>query len=109
MTSKSVFVRDTRPVKLFQVSVTYRVDGAHLYADILNLTDMLHVTAVEGERVIAGPCAFSICITVQFIAFFSASRLCSWIFIISACILLSPNHTTRKAATLIALSPLASL
>lgn len=29
--------------------VAYRVDGAHLYADILNLSDMLHVTEVEGE------------------------------------------------------------
>ncbi len=29
--------------------VAYRVDGAHLYADILNLTDMLHVTEFEGE------------------------------------------------------------
>jgi len=27
----------------------YRVDGVHVYADILNLKDMLHVTAVEGE------------------------------------------------------------
>lgn len=26
----------------------YRVDGVHLYADILNLDDMLHVTADEG-------------------------------------------------------------
>src|SRR6202167_1180023 len=30
-------------------NVTYRVDGAHLYADILNLSNMLHVTEVEGE------------------------------------------------------------
>jgi class 3 adenylate cyclase len=29
--------------------VAYRVDGAHMYADILNLKDMLHVTDVEGE------------------------------------------------------------
>jgi class 3 adenylate cyclase len=29
--------------------VAYRVDGAHLYADIVNLNDMLHVTDVEGE------------------------------------------------------------
>jgi class 3 adenylate cyclase len=29
--------------------VAYRVDGVHLYADILNLDDMLHVTEVEGE------------------------------------------------------------
>lgn len=27
----------------------YRVDGAHLYADILNLHDILHCTDVEGE------------------------------------------------------------
>ncbi|MBU0776505.1 MAG: transcriptional regulator, partial [Alphaproteobacteria bacterium] len=27
----------------------YRVDGVHLYADILNLSDMLNVTTVEGE------------------------------------------------------------
>jgi class 3 adenylate cyclase len=30
-------------------TVAYRVDGVHLYADILNLDDMLHVTDVEGE------------------------------------------------------------
>jgi class 3 adenylate cyclase len=30
-------------------SVAYRVDGVHLYADILNVSDMLHVTDVEGE------------------------------------------------------------
>jgi class 3 adenylate cyclase len=29
--------------------VAYRVDGVHLYADILNLKDMLHVTDIEGE------------------------------------------------------------
>ena len=29
--------------------VAYRVDGVHLYADILNVIDMLNVTAVEGE------------------------------------------------------------
>lgn len=27
----------------------YRVDGVHVYADIVNLKDMLNVTAVEGE------------------------------------------------------------
>lgn len=27
----------------------YRVDGVHLYADILNIGDMLHCTSVEGE------------------------------------------------------------
>jgi class 3 adenylate cyclase len=30
-------------------NVAYRVNGVHLYADILNLRDMLNVTAVEGE------------------------------------------------------------
>lgn len=30
-------------------NVAYRVDGVHLYADILNLKEMLHVTQVEGE------------------------------------------------------------
>ena len=30
-------------------TVAYLVDGVHLYADILNLNDMLHVTDVEGE------------------------------------------------------------
>jgi class 3 adenylate cyclase len=29
--------------------VAYRIDGVHLYADILNLSDMLHLTEVEGE------------------------------------------------------------
>lgn len=29
--------------------VAYRVNGVHLYVDILNLRDMLNVTAVEGE------------------------------------------------------------
>jgi class 3 adenylate cyclase len=29
--------------------VAYRMDGVHLYADILNLSDMLNVTATEGE------------------------------------------------------------
>ncbi len=42
------YVRDTDLSNL-PGHVAYRVDGAHLYADILNLTDMLHVTAVEGE------------------------------------------------------------
>ena len=31
------------------VSTAYRVQGAHIYADILNLDDMLNVTTVEGE------------------------------------------------------------
>jgi class 3 adenylate cyclase len=30
-------------------SVAYRVDGVHLYADILNVADLLRVTDVEGE------------------------------------------------------------
>jgi class 3 adenylate cyclase len=30
-------------------NIAYRVDGAHLYADVLNLVDMLNVTDVEGE------------------------------------------------------------
>jgi class 3 adenylate cyclase len=30
-------------------TTAYRVDGVHLYADILNLEDMLNVTNVEGE------------------------------------------------------------
>jgi class 3 adenylate cyclase len=42
------YVRDTDLTNLPQ-KVAYRLDGAHLYADILNLDDMLHVTDVEGE------------------------------------------------------------
>ncbi len=42
------YVRDTDLTNL-PSHVAYRVDGAHLYADILNLSDMLDVTAVEGE------------------------------------------------------------
>lgn len=30
-------------------STAYRVDGVHVYADILNLRDLLNVTGVEGE------------------------------------------------------------
>ncbi|MEY9643965.1 class 3 adenylate cyclase [Bradyrhizobium elkanii] len=30
-------------------NTAYRVDGVHLYADILNLKDILNVTSVEGE------------------------------------------------------------
>jgi len=30
-------------------NIAYRVDGVHIYADILNLKDMLHVTNMEGE------------------------------------------------------------
>lgn len=42
------YVRETSLDNLPR-TVAYRVDGAHLYADILNLGDMLNVTAVEGE------------------------------------------------------------
>lgn len=42
------FVRDTDLTNLPR-NVAYRIDGVHLYADILNLVDMLHVTDVEGE------------------------------------------------------------
>src|SRR5229473_2574960 len=42
------YVRDTDLANL-PGHVAYRVNGAQLYADILNLNDMLHVTAIEGE------------------------------------------------------------
>lgn len=42
------YVRDTNLSNLAK-NVAYRVDGVHLYADILNLNDMLHVTSIEGE------------------------------------------------------------
>jgi len=42
------YVRDTDLTNL-PGNVAYRVDGVHLYADILNLSHMLHVTDVEGE------------------------------------------------------------
>lgn len=42
------YVRDTDLTNL-KSNVAYRVDGVHLYADILNLSNMLHVTEVEGE------------------------------------------------------------
>ena len=42
------YVRDNDLHSLAK-NVAYRVDGVHLYADILNLQDMLHVTQVEGE------------------------------------------------------------
>lgn len=42
------FVRDTDLANLPR-NVAYRIDGVHLYADIVNLVDMLHVTEVEGE------------------------------------------------------------
>lgn len=42
------YVKDTSLADL-PAHVAYRVDGVHLYADILNLEDMLQVTEVEGE------------------------------------------------------------
>ena len=42
------YVRDTNLADLPK-HVAYRVDGVQLYADILNLDDMLHVTEIEGE------------------------------------------------------------
>lgn len=42
------YVRETDLTNLPSY-LAYRVDGVHLYADILNLADMLAVTAVEGE------------------------------------------------------------
>ena len=51
------YVRDTNLMGL-PATVAYRVDGAHLYADILNLSDMLHVTNIEGEMFTRGHCAF---------------------------------------------------
>jgi class 3 adenylate cyclase len=42
------YVRETDLTGL-SGNTAYRVDGVHLYADILNLIDMLHVTDIEGE------------------------------------------------------------
>jgi class 3 adenylate cyclase len=42
------YVRDTNLSELSNTTA-YRVDGVHLYADILNVKDMLAVTEVEGE------------------------------------------------------------
>jgi len=42
------FVRETDLTGL-PSTVAYRINGVHLYADILNLVDMLNVTSVEGE------------------------------------------------------------
>ncbi len=42
------YVRDTDLSNL-PGAVAYRVDGVHVYADILNLAEMLNVTATEGE------------------------------------------------------------
>src|SRR5580658_9442722 len=42
------YVRDTDLTSLPR-QVAYRLDGVHLYADILNMSEMLHVTDIEGE------------------------------------------------------------
>jgi class 3 adenylate cyclase len=42
------YVKDTDLTGLAN-GTAYRVNGVHLYADILNLNDMLHVTGSEGE------------------------------------------------------------
>lgn len=42
------YVRDTNLADL-PITRAYRVNGVHVYADILNLKDMLNVTDVEGE------------------------------------------------------------
>lgn len=42
------YVRDT-DLSNIPNTVAYRVDGVHLYADILNVADILRVTDVEGE------------------------------------------------------------
>jgi class 3 adenylate cyclase len=42
------YVRDTDLTDI-PGNVAYRLDGVHLYADILNLSEMLHVTETEGE------------------------------------------------------------
>ncbi len=42
------YVRDTDLANLPQ-RVAYRMDGVHLYADILNVSEMLNVTDIEGE------------------------------------------------------------
>lgn len=42
------YVRETDLTNLPN-HVAYHVDGVHVYADILNLSEMLHVTSVEGE------------------------------------------------------------
>lgn len=42
------YVRDTDLTGLPN-GTAYRVNGVHVYADILNLSDMLHVTGSEGE------------------------------------------------------------
>lgn len=42
------YVRDTNLAELPN-NVAYRVNGVHLYADILNVAEMLDVTSYEGE------------------------------------------------------------
>jgi class 3 adenylate cyclase len=42
------YVRETDLTSL-PSTVAYLIDGVHMYADILNLDDMLHVTDTEGE------------------------------------------------------------
>lgn len=43
------YVRDTDLTGL-KNGLAYRVDGVHLYIDILNIDEMLDITATEGER-----------------------------------------------------------
>lgn len=43
------YVRDT-DLSALATGVAYRVDGVHVYVDILNIGDMLNSTAFEGER-----------------------------------------------------------
>jgi class 3 adenylate cyclase len=48
---KDVTIKDyTRDMSLESIptNVAYRVDGVHMYADVLNLDDMLNITDVEG-------------------------------------------------------------
>lgn len=50
---KEVTIKDyTRDMSLESIptNVGYRVDGVHMYADILNLDDMLNATVVEGTE-----------------------------------------------------------
>lgn len=49
---KTVTIKDyvrTMSLEAIPTGVAYRVDGVHLYIDILNIDEMLNVTAVEGE------------------------------------------------------------
>lgn len=49
---KTVTIKDyvrTTSLEAIPKGVAYRVDGVHLYIDILNIDDMLNITAVEGE------------------------------------------------------------